>query len=270
MVESVHIVEDFGPWMEAAGLKTFKDFYEKPVGDHVSRDRKGRELRRFSVEIEGVTRKFFFKRIGREPVAKLAQMILFGHRPNSGPLRELRMLEELQQAGFVTMRQVAYGEKHLLGWPFGGFLVVEGVEGTEVADLVGSGTSTLLHKLFLDLGNYLGNLHRVGFYQVVRFKDLFCQEVLSEVGKRFDFVLIDRETSKPWKQSASKKRCFQSMARTTRRILRDGYHVSHENLRDFFNGYLGGCKNIFGKMTVTEIRREFFLALRKELTTARR
>jgi hypothetical protein len=190
-------------------------------------------------------------------------MLLFGRWPCSGPIRELRMLENLQQCGFATMRQAAYGEKRFLGWPVGGFLVVEEVAGSEMGDLVNEADSALLGGLFLDLGVYLGRLHKAGFFQVVRLKDLFCTVGLAE-DKSFDFILIDRETSKPWKKRFSKKSCFHSLARMARRILRDGYRLGHRELRCFFRGYLDACQYSLGNMKMADFRKEFFSSLRKE------
>jgi hypothetical protein len=265
----VQVKENYLLWMEAGGLRSWQDFVEKPVGELISRDHKGRELRRISIEVDGSVRVFYLKRMGREPIAKLAHMLLFGRWPCSGPIRELRMLENLQQEGFATMRQAAYGEKRILGWPVGGFLMVEEVEGSEVGDLVKSGDSALLGKLYLDLGVYLGKLHIAGFFQVVRLKDLFCTAGLSKRENSFEFILIDRETSKPWKKRFSKKSCFDSLARTARRILRDGYRLGHGDLRNFFRGYLAACESTLGNMNMVDFRKEFFFTLRRELRKSR-
>lgn len=269
-MKSVGIERAFLPWMEAAGLAGFRDFFEKPVGEPLSLDGNGRELRRISIEAEGVRRTFYLKRIGREPFAKLAQMLLFGCRPRSGPLRELRLLQELQQAGFATMRQVAWGEKRLLGWPVGGFLLVEQVAGTEVADLFEEGDPELLRRLCHDLGAYLGRLHQAGFFQVVRLKDLFCPAVPTGAESGFAFVLIDRETSKPRRKRFSVNSAFHALARAARRVLRDGFRLRRAELRSFFQGYLAGSHLSVGGMTGTDFRKAFFSALRKELKGRRK
>jgi tRNA A-37 threonylcarbamoyl transferase component Bud32 len=247
-MHKIHIDKAFSGWVEAMGVRTFSEFMHKPVIHN------------------GQKRKFYLKRIGREPFIKLFQSLMFGRFPQSGPVREKQMLSSLNAAGIATMRPVAFGERRCLGWPIGGFLLVEEVCGTEVADFYRSCGSEKRLELVEELGRYLGRLHEAGFFQPVRLKDLFFR--LDSEGK-FAFVLIDRETSKPWPSHFRKGRCLQTLVRASRRTLRDGYVIGRKEVRAFCRGY----QRVVGKrlgLTVRALQEELLMAYRRELLRADR
>lgn len=261
--------KDFHRWVKAAGLDTFSQFMTKSVGELLDSGRNGRELRRLKIGIKDQTRTFYLKRLAREPFGKLIQMVLFGYLPRSGPLREQLLLKRLNNAGFATMRTVAYGEKRRFGWPVSGFLLVEEVEGAEVAEVYQGCSTVTRHQLMDALGEYLGRLHKAGFFQAVRLKDLFLQESLNNIDGVFDFVLIDRETSKPGPSRFTKKRSLETLARATRRTLRDGYLIGRGEIRSFCHGYHRAVGQSLG-LSCTTLRRELFSAYRQEMQRARR
>lgn len=239
----------------------------EPVGELLDSGRNGRELRRIKICLQDQTRTFYLKRLAKEPFFKLAQMALFGYLPRSGPLREQLLLKRLNKAGFATMRPVAYGERRCFGWPVGGFLLVEEVRGIEVADFYQICEPAMRYSLMEALGEYLGKLHRTGFFQPVRLKDVFLQERPAGAGEGFDFVLIDRETSKPGPARFAKTRSLQALARTARRTLRDGYALGRGEIRSFCRGYHRAVGKPFG-LTVTALRKELFSAFRQEMKRA--
>jgi hypothetical protein len=158
---------------------------------------------------------------------------------------------------------VAFGEKRFFGWPMGGFLLVEEVRGMEVADFHKFCSPPDRKKLFRSLGEYLGRLHSAGFFQPVRLKDLFLNHDPHRTGKQSSFVLIDRETSKPWPAKFSRHRALQALARATRRTLRDGHTIGHGEARAFCRGYhraLGSLLDLSSKTLLKEL----FLTLRRE------
>lgn len=265
----VTIEKEFYPWVKAAGLDTFSQFMNKPVGELLDSGRNGRELRRLKIGIQGQTRTFYLKRLGIEPFGKLIQMVLFGYLPRSGPLREQLLLKRLNNAGFATMRTVAYGERRRFGWPVGGFLLVEEVQGAEVAEVYQDCSTAIRQRLMVSLGEYLGRLHTSGFLQAVRLKDIFLQESLNPVDGVFGFVLIDRETSKPGPSRFTKKRSLETLARAVRRTLRDGYVVGRGEIRSFCKGYHRVVGQSLG-LSYTGLRRELFSVYREEIERARR
>src|SRR5690606_5329314 len=82
-----------------------------------------------------------------------------------------------------------------------------------------------------------GRLHGAGFYQPVRFKDIFATKPAHTVTAA-DLVLIDRETSKPWPSPFFTYYCFRSLKRIHRRNLRDGIHFDDNELSHFADAYL--------------------------------
>ncbi len=255
--------KDFRDTTQLLGLLTFADFMAKPAGKLLGREGGGRELRLLETEHQGEKQRFFLKRLGREPFVKLVQMLLFGRWPRSGPVRELQMLNRLNDAGFPTMRPVAFGERRLFGWPMDGFLLVEEVRGVEVADFHALCPPPVRRNLFRCLGEYMGRLHAAGFFQPVRLKDLFLGDAPDRADKEFAFVLIDRETSKPWPAKFSRRRALQALARATRRTLRDGHAIGHGDARAFCRGYHRALGPTLGISPKTLLKK-LFLTLRRE------
>ncbi len=268
-MSKVTIEKNFHRWVKATGLKNFSQFMSKPVGELLDSGRNGRELRRLKIGIQDQTRTFYLKRLAMEPFSKLIQMVLFGYLPRSGPLREQLLLSRLNNAGFATMRTAAYGESRRFGWPVGGFLLVEEVQGTEVAEVYQDCSTVTRHHLMEALGEYLGRLHEGGFFQAVRLKDLFLKGGFNDVDGVFDFVLIDRETSKPGSSRFTKKRCLETLARTARRTLRDGYTLGRGEIRSFCSGYYRAVGQRLG-LSYTVLRKELFSVYREEMKRARR
>lgn len=171
----------------------------------------------------------YLKRCGRESLRHLLRPLLFFRRPCSMAMRELQMLQALRQAGFPAMEPLAWGERRVLGIPVGGFLVVNEVRG-ELADRLLSTLSDDGRASFLkEVGALLGKLHAAGFYQPVRLKDL----IKSEQG----LVLIDRETSKPWRVRFARRWCLESLRRSIRKSISDGSALTRRDLESLASGY---------------------------------
>lgn len=178
---------------------------------------------------------FYLKQTGREPFMYYLRMLLCGHIPCSGALRELKMLQTLRRAGFMTMEPVAWGERRRFGFPVSGALVVREVRGREAADLFEHADGPDRRILMDAAGRLVGQLHAAGFFQPVRLKDL----IRTEEG----LVLIDRETSKPWKSFFLRKKCINSLQRSARRTLRDGHEIGAGSIVAFLKGYRQGVSS---------------------------
>ncbi len=256
--------DDFRDATRALGLLTFSDFMSKPVGKLLNSEKGGRELRLLETEHRGEKQRFFLnKRLGREPFNKLLQMLFLGRWPRSGPFRELQMLNRLNEAGFATMRPVAFGERRFFGWPVGGFLLAEEVRGKEVVDFHKLCSPSERKKLFHSPGRYLGRLHAAGFFQPVRLKDLFLTHDPGGEDQEFALILIDRETSKPWPSKFSRRRAMKALARATRRTRRDGHAIGHEDTRTFCRAYHRALSPLLDLSPETLLK-ELFLTLRRE------
>lgn len=257
----------FYRWGQVAGLETLDEFLHSPVGELLDSGRNGRELRRITIGLQGQTRTFYLKRLAREPFMKLAQMLLFGYLPRSGPMREQLLLSRLNRAGFATMKTVAYGEKRRLGWPVAGFLLVEEVQGQDVAEFYRACPPVMRAQLLSALGRFFGRLHGAGFFQPVRLKDIFLRGTFDGPGNGYEFVLIDRETSKPGSSAFTWKRALEALARTVRRTVRDGYILGRSEIRGFCRGYHQALGAACGS-TAAALRKDLFAAYRQELRRA--
>ncbi|MFH2045189.1 MAG: lipopolysaccharide kinase InaA family protein [Pseudomonadota bacterium] len=243
--------ESFRADLDAIGLGCFEALMDEPVGELLVKGKELRQLRRISISQNGQTRHLFLKRIGREPIGILLRMLVFGRKPCSGPLREKMLIDSLTKAGIPVMRSLAWGEERKYCLPVKGFLLVEGVKGTDLATLYSSSTSSERLLLMEGFGRFVGRLHRKGFFQVVRLKDVFCEYI----DNKYSFVLIDRETSKPWVSIFLKRRCINSLARAYRRTLRDGYSFTREENKGFIRHYLNEIndKHLSSKRICKEI-----------------
>ena len=205
-----------------------------------------KKVQRLTVEDGSV---FYLKQIGREPSKHHLRTLFCGHIPYSRALRELRMLKKLRSAGFITMEPVAWGERRCFGVPLDGFLVVREVRGEEVSELYKRSSGLEKRILLETVGRLVGQLHAKGFFQPVRLKDL----ILTEAG----LVLIDRETSKPWKSFFLRKKCINSLLRSIRRTLRDGYHIGIGGTAAFLKGYRMGISSRWAVSSSTLLKKLF-------------
>ncbi|MDX9710849.1 MAG: lipopolysaccharide kinase InaA family protein [Trichloromonas sp.] len=228
---------DFRSYLATAGLDSFQALMTAPVGELLDRDKGGRELRRITIPVHGGSQQLFLRRIGREPLGVLLRMLLFGRIPRCGPLREKMMIDALTAASLPVMGALAWGEERRFGLPVRGFLLVEGVQGTDLGHLFATLAPTdRRRELSESFGAFVARLHGAGFFQPVRLKDVFCVSRPDGYG----FTLIDRETSKPWPVRFSRRRSVNALARAYRRTIRDGHPLSRRDIQAFIRGFLNG------------------------------
>ncbi len=256
--------EGFRSVLDEAGLGQFEVLMDEPVGELLDDSEGSRQLRRISIFSNGQPRQLFLKRIGREPLGTLLRMLVFGRKPRSGPLREKMMIDALASAGLPVMRALAWGEERRFGLPVRGFLLVEGVRGTDLADLFTAGSAVERRSLMHALGKFVGRLHGAGFYQPVRLKDVFCETTHEGNEDSYSFVLIDRESSKPWPSRSSLRRCINSLARAYRRTIRDEYCISRDEIKMFTESYLDVLKP-GGVSSARAFRRSVYRVVLREL-----
>ena len=200
---------------------------------------------------------FYLKREEGEPAWKRClPMFLRGMRLHSGPLREVRLLQLLRSKGFLAMEPVAWGEQRLLGIPLRGFLVVREVKGEELANRFDRSNGHERQQLMKAAGRLVGRLHAKGFFHPVRLKDL----IFTENG----LVMIDRETSKPWRSLFFPQQCRDSLARAIRRMIRDGHHIGAGSACAFLRGYRRGVAERW-KISPGDLTAQICTALRAEM-----
>lgn len=237
---------------ENHGIVDFIDLMSANVGTLLSSEKGGRQVRR--LELDGQT--FYLKRLGHE--SPMISMLLFGCWPRSGPIRELMLLRRLSSAGFPSMVPVAWGERKVLGLPMGGFIVVRGIEGEDVAELFDRSSGRDRRAMMQEVGLLVGRLHAAGFFHPVRLKDL----IRSAEG----MMLIDRETSKPWpKVWFTWTSCVRSLSRAVRRTVRDGHKIGPGSAGAFLRGYHEGLGEKAGNMKLRALASSVMKCVRAEL-----
>lgn len=226
----------------------------------------GREVRKLTVGDPHDPTLCFLKRRDKESPFKLLFMLIFGHAPRSGPLREQLMVKRLHAAGFAAMEPLAWGETRRAGLPTRGFILTRGISGRDFAQVFDQATGKGKLLLMRRMGNLVGRLHAAGFFHPVRLKDL----ILSSRQDDGELVLIDRETSKPWRKFwFTRTGCIRSLARATRRTLRDGHRLGPGSSLAFLKGYREGIAPRW-EVSLNELRSAVLQAVRKELKTGRR
>lgn len=222
------------------------------IGIPISKDHDGREMRR----IEAGGQSFFLKRSGNESLLRHLRMLCWFCRPQSDVLLEVKMLLTLRSAGFAVMEPVAWGEESIGWFKVRGFLLVREVIGKEVTELFDCLSEREKCALMVQVGQLVGRLHAQGFFHPVRLKDL----ILTNTG----LVLIDRETSKPWKSLFLKRYCLNSISRSYHRMCRDGHRISDSAASAFLEGYRQGIASrlVIDQSQLQNIVRK---AVRKEL-----
>ncbi len=232
-----HLSDDVAELFGRNGLGSFEAFMGGEPGELLSRA-SGREVWRLRLRGEGVDERnevFYLKRRVGEPVWRLAEAFAFGRLPQSGAMREVTLLRKLRAKGFAAMEPVAWGEQTRWGMPAGGFVVVKNVAGRDVAAVFDQSKPGERHALMRELGGLIGRLHRAGFMHPVRFKDLILQDM--PAGAPPVFVLIDRETGKPWTRTYRVKPSLEVIARAARRTLRDQHAINGVCALAFLRGY---------------------------------
>jgi tRNA A-37 threonylcarbamoyl transferase component Bud32 len=233
------------------GPNGFSAWMKGEIGEVVSQTPLS-EVRRVSVGGQ----EFYLKRRSGEPILKLLLPLVFGWRPMSGPIRELRLVNALAGEGFAVMEPVAWGESTIAGIPQEGFLVVRSIPGRSFAEVYDDSSGANRLAMMGRLGELLGRLHARGFFQHLRFKDL----IETPCG---GLTIIDRESGRPWARRFSIRGAMTSLARTARRTLRDGHAVGQGAISAFLRGYRNGVRERWhvshkelGRLAIEKFRKE--------------
>jgi len=238
--------------LQLLGFDGFDAWMHCAAGEIVSRGKSGDVVR---LDIDGEA--FFLKRRHGESLPAMVGMLLHGHRPLGGAMREVRMLQQLSAGGFAAMQAAAYGERRIWGLPSKSFLLARAVKGVPAADLYQSAEPAVRCKLMQRIGRLTGQLHSAGFFDHVRPKDLI-------VGPNDTLTLIDRESRHPWPKRFSRRHAVRAIARTVRRTVRDGLRFGPDTIRAFLDGYREGVASRW-KVSRNGLRWQVMLRIRREL-----
>jgi hypothetical protein len=251
MAQQFHIESRCAALFRQQGLHDFSSWMSGEIGEAVSKSQTC-EVRRVIVGGE----EFFLKRRSGEAALRLLGLLMLGRRPMSGPIRELQLVNALTRAGFPVMEPVAWGESRVVGIPQQGFLVVRSIPGRSFAAVYDEGSGAEQLAMMRRLGELHGKLHARGFFHHLRLKDL----IETPEGR---LVIIDRESGRPWARRFSVRSAMASLARTTRRTLRDGHCIGPGAAGAFLRGCRSGVgerwqvsQRELGRLAVRRFRRE--------------
>ena len=258
--QAPHVKKSHECWIEPSlekplrllGFEAFESWMRCAEGESVSRGRSGDVVR---LNIGGEA--FFLKRRhGESPMAMIG-MLLHGHRPLGGAMREVRMLEQLSSCGFDVMQAAAYGERRRWGLPYESFLLARAVTGESAAGIYQNVGPMARRDLMQRIGMLTGQLHAAGFFDHLRPKDLIVEPDGT-------LTLIDRECRHPWPKRFSRRHALRAIARTVRRTLRDGLRFGPATARAFLNGYRDGVGPKW-RPSPEDLRKRMFRQIRGEL-----
>ena len=220
---------------DGIGLSDFEAFMSSDVG-HILSLESLRETRKFS--IKGFT--FFLKRIKKFKYSSALEAFLQGRWPHSYAWREMQHVYQLKQAGIPVMSIAAVGENRHWGLPKESFIVVVGVEGTELNKAFESSDEAGKSIIMNQLGVLYAQLHRHGFLKPIRLKDLIRTQSQ-------ELILIDRETRNPFPRSFSQRRAIKSLTKAKQRQVRDGIHYSKTDNTIMLRAYYRNCSELWSE-----------------------
>lgn len=166
-----------GPLQDIKGNALFKALLALPgevVSGHAERTRVMR------ISLDGV--ELFFKVCCADRVATVLRRNLRAHSWCTTPELEARNLLHLSSLGFDVIPVLAVGSDYTAGFPRVGFMLTEGLRGESLELRLQQTDSPALWEAY---GALVGRLHKCGYYEPLRAKDVLL------VDDRM--VLMDRE-----------------------------------------------------------------------------
>lgn len=235
------VLARYRPLLERAGVGDFQSLMHAPIGNLLKSGRRA-ELRRIELPSGGGGAPViaYLKRTLHERPRKIFNLLMRGQRPHVDTYREMQLICALQSHGIAAMNVMAYGEERWRGLPLRGFVLVEHVEGRELDDLYTHGDAAARAMVMRSFGRLLGRLNALGFYQVVRLKDLICTTAPGGETAALDLTLIDRAATWASTKRFSRRRCLDCVKRSAERLADDGVMFRGDESASFAQGYVEG------------------------------
>lgn len=242
-MEILEIDVDHARLFASVGLKTFRDFMHKEIGESLDQ---GPSRAMSRLMIDGQI--FYLKRMPRQSLRNSMEILLSGSRPHGTAYREMLHARALERAGFSVMKIIGAGEIRAFGFPGESFVISCAVPGTELDMVFRSTEPARKREIASEFGNLLGRLHVAGFFSRVRLKDLIVSGGKEPVD--WTYTLIDRETRQPSARAFSRSRAVSTLLATVLRHLKIGFAFDSWEIRRFLGGY---SRSISSKWKVTPL-----------------
>lgn len=184
----------------------------------------GARIRVVRFQLTGRT--YYRKEACGERLGRLLDRVARGGGWCSMPEQEARNLMQLEKDGFQVVPVIAAGSAFRYGVPVFGVMVSVALDAPLLEEVLGTNG-----ELWFRYGGLVGRLHRCGYFDDCRAKDVLLD------GQ--DLVLLDREKSRTdnhW----SYRNALKSLKRTFYRNLRSGICPDEGAAKAFWAGYRAG------------------------------
>jgi len=193
-MKKIHITDEYRSMFEAAGLRSYREFFKYSGGEFINKNKK-REVVRLTFDHQGAKKHFFMKRFF---YPHLKDMIFtfsnFGHICSQAAC-EWKNAKLLLKNGIGTYKPVCYGEDLLWGFEKSSFFITEEIEGVCLADFISDNWGSLSRPEKENIVTSIGKLCRKIHDARISMPDLYIWHFFikerSLDQKDYEFAVID-------------------------------------------------------------------------------
>jgi len=211
-MKKIHVTDEYQSMFEAAGLRSYKEFFKYPGGEFINKNKK-REVVKLAFEHQGTKKRFFMKRFF---YPHLKDMIFtfsnFGQICSQAAC-EWKNAKLLLKNGIDTYKPVCYGENLSWGFEKSSFFITEEIEGVCLTDFISANWESLDKSEKENIVTSIGKLCRKIHDARMSMPDLylwhFFMKEISPDQKDYEFAVIDLHRMS---QKADKNALYKSFA----------------------------------------------------------
>jgi len=190
----IHIIDEYRSMFEAAGLRSYKEFFKYSEGELINKNKK-REVIELTFNHQGTEKRFFMKRFF---YPHLKDMIFtfsnFGHICSQAAC-EWKNAKLLLKNGIDTYRPVCYGENLSWGFEKSSFFITEEIKGVCLTDFISANWDSLSRSEKENIVASIGKLCRKIHDARISMPDLYLWHFFikerSLAQKDYEFAVID-------------------------------------------------------------------------------
>ncbi len=144
----------------------------------------------------------------------------------------------LNASGIPTMPILAWGEQRVLGlWPTRGFVIAEGVRGSDAAQVFRTAEPAHRTRLMRGIGGLLGQLHALGLSVTLRLHDLIVIPDADARAPRLVMIDLDFKGHHLVVQPFHRDRAVIALAHCAYLLLRGGDRLVPSDVRVLLDAY---------------------------------
>ncbi|MBN1457145.1 MAG: hypothetical protein JW912_04765 [Sedimentisphaerales bacterium] len=211
-MKKIHITDEYRSMFEAAGLRSYKEFFKYSGGELINKNKK-RDVTRLTFDHQGKPKHFFMKRFF---YPHLKDMIFtfsnFGHICSQAAC-EWKNAELLFENEIGTYKPVCYGENLSWGFEKSSFFMTEEIEGICLTDFIsanwGSLSQSEKENIVISIGKLCRKIHNAGISMPDLYLWHFFIKERSSDQKDYEFAVIDLHRMS---KNAGKGALYRSLA----------------------------------------------------------